>query len=153
MANPFPFVSGSILEAAQLNGIGEAWTSYTPSWTNITIGNGTVSAKYGRVNKIIIVRATFTLGSTSAVTNYGIISLPITAAVDKSYGGGVNYFDTSANYTVPGYFDQSSSTTGVTFGSLKADQTFVYGAGLSATAPFTWATGDAMFFNFWYEAA
>ena len=130
-----------------------AWQAWTPAWANVTIGDGTVVAEYCQIQKLVAARAVFTLGSTSAVTNFGVITPPVTAAVGSTYGGDVQFFDTSANKLFEGYFDPSSSTTGIVFGVLRADETFVYGGGLGTTSPFTWTTGDQMFFNFYYEAA
>lgn len=78
MANPFPFVAGSVLTAAELNGIGEAWTSYTPV---IKGGATTVTAtinyaKYARVNKIVWVQVRATVTSAGAVNGIINISLP-----------------------------------------------------------------------------
>ena len=53
MANPFPFTAGQVLTAAQMNGIGEATIAYTPTISNGTLGNGTMSAYYSRVNKLV----------------------------------------------------------------------------------------------------
>ena len=58
MATPFPFTAGQVLTAAELNGIGETWTSYTPTVTSSggTITTvGAVSAAYTQVNKIVFV--------------------------------------------------------------------------------------------------
>ena len=146
-------VAGQILTAATMNSIGAAWESWSPGWANVTIGNGTVVAEYCQIQKLVVARVVFILGSTSAVTNFGVMTTPITAAVAATYGGDVQYFDASANVTYEGYFDPSSGTGGLVFGVLRADQTFVYGGGLGATSPFTWTTGDQIFFNFYYEAA
>jgi hypothetical protein len=44
------------------------YTAYTPTLTNVTIGNGTFSTAYCRVNNFVHYYGIFTLGSTSAVT-------------------------------------------------------------------------------------
>lgn len=67
MANPFPFVAGSVLTAAELNGIGEAAVSFTPTFSSYTRGNGTSVAYYMRVNKLVYVYCEETLGSTSSM--------------------------------------------------------------------------------------
>ena len=145
-------VAGQILTAATMNSIGAAWEAWTPSWANVTVGNGTVVAEYCQIQKLVVGRVVFTLGSTSDVTNFGIVTPPITAAVAATFGGDVQYFDSSANKTFEGYFDPSSSTTAIVFGVLRADQTYVYGGGLGTTDPFDWDTGDKILFNFYYEA-
>ena len=78
MANPFPFTAGQVLTAAQLNGIGEAWTSYTPV---IKGGATTVTAtityaRYARVNKLVFVQVLAAITSTGAANGAISIGLP-----------------------------------------------------------------------------
>jgi hypothetical protein len=75
MAEFGTFTSGSVLTAAELNAAG-AWTSFTPSWTNLTVGNGVVSAAYSKFNKILFVRVYFDFGSTSSLTSNLQMTLP-----------------------------------------------------------------------------
>jgi hypothetical protein len=77
MANPFPFVAGSVLTAAELNGIGEA-TAYTPTITNGSLGNGTITGSYVQVNKLVYGAIKFALGTTSTITGQLQFSFPIT---------------------------------------------------------------------------
>ena len=53
MATFGTFASGQVLTAAELNAAG-TWTSFTPSWVNLTPGNGVVSAAYSQFNKILL---------------------------------------------------------------------------------------------------
>jgi hypothetical protein len=78
MANPFPFSVGAVLTADQLNGIGEAWTSYTPVIKGgATTVTATLSyAKFARVNKIVFVQVRATVTSTGAVNGAITVSLP-----------------------------------------------------------------------------
>jgi hypothetical protein len=107
MANPFPFVAGEILTAADMNGIGE-FISYTPiltaTTTNPTLGIGAItSGGYWRVNQLVIYRFAVIFGSSGVVPGVGNyqISLPVTAALFGNYymqvGGGTSFFDSSAN--------------------------------------------------------
>jgi hypothetical protein len=75
MAEFGTFTSGSVLTAAELNAAG-TWTSFTPSWTNLTVGNGVVSAAYSKFNKILFVRVYFDFGSTSSLTSNLQMTLP-----------------------------------------------------------------------------
>jgi hypothetical protein len=86
MANPFPFVAGDVLTAAELNGIGEAWTSYTPV---IKGGATTVTAtinyaKYAQINKIVFVRVDATVTSAGAASGAVSVSLPIASTQSSS---------------------------------------------------------------------
>jgi hypothetical protein len=78
MPNPFPFTAGQVLTAAQMNSIGEAWTSYTPV---IKGGATTVTAtiqyaKYAQVNKLVFVQVNATVTSTGAVNETVSVSMP-----------------------------------------------------------------------------
>lgn len=79
MASPFPFTAGQVLTAAQLNSIGE-WTSFTPSWNNVTIGNATESWYYAVVNDIVFVEGQTVLGSTSTITGNVTVDVPVGTA-------------------------------------------------------------------------
>lgn len=128
-----------------------AWDSWTPTWTNVTVGNGTVVAKFSRSGRTIRFRLRFTLGSTSAVGTTPIFTLPATAAADyalewplgpgglihngvKSWIGCVQFWSTTQAVLV------------------RDDGAGAYG-GISATSPFTWGTGDYFFVTGTYEAA
>jgi hypothetical protein len=142
MANPFPFVAGDVLTAAELNGIGESWISYTPTVGSITVGNGTLTGKYTRVNKVVFVRVTFVLGSTSAIAGDASIALPITGVDGTTLSGLVGtavYRDNSTSISYWGWWRSFLGREG-TFGTI------------SATVPFTWATGDSIHVQATYEA-
>lgn len=60
--------------------ISAAWTAYTPTAANFTVGNGTLTGRYIQIGKIIIVRITFTAGSTSSYTaSAATVTLPFGA--------------------------------------------------------------------------
>ena len=73
-----------ILVADSTASTGLAWsslgtyTSWTPTLTNITIGNGTVTAAYVQIGKHIHAQIRITLGSTSTVGGNPGFSLPVT---------------------------------------------------------------------------
>lgn len=161
MANPFPFVAGSVLTAAELNGIGEAWTSYTPVWTasttNPDIGNGTILGKYCQVNKLVVARINVSFGST---TTYGsgtwLFSYPVTAAAPISANERIlssgQYLDsnTSASYNLLVSYNSTSGSAFRIQVFSNASQTLQI---MAATVPITAANNDAFQLNFCYEAA
>jgi hypothetical protein len=152
MANPFPFVAGAVLEASQLNGIGEAWTSYTPTVTaGVTVTNTIQYAKYARVNKLIFVSVALACTSAGSAGSPIYISLPVTAATGGgSFGnpiGAGGFYDTSTTVQYNGTVTQTSTT-------LMA--MFANGTGGSLFGQFpsiTVASGDLVFFNAIYQAA
>jgi hypothetical protein len=151
MATPFPFTTGQVLTAAQMNSIGEAGTSFTPTWTNYTRGNGTTIAKYVQVNKFVYVYVEETLGSTSSVTGDLILTFPLTAANALSVNGQVLFRDVGVSQNVGGFSANSTTTIFVRVYSVSG--TLVQLGPLSATSPFTWGTNDRIVCVFTFEAA
>jgi hypothetical protein len=156
MANPFPFVAGDVLTAAALNGIGESAT-FTPSITNFTLGNGTSVGKFVRVNKLVYFRVAISFGSTTSIAaGNKDLTLPI-AAVNAASLDGLNilvhYYDLNLSVAV---FNQPAICIGSTLVRLGANNvagTYDSFVDLSATVPFTWATGDVLNIAGTYEVA
>jgi len=152
MANPFPFVSGAILTAAELNGIGEAGTTFTPTWTGYTRGNGTTVAYYVRVNKLVYVYVEETLGSTSSMGSAPTMTLPITAARLQAVSPSRNRIDDTGANVYWGTTVPISTTQVVVYADLVSG-TYTAFAGITATIPMTWANTDKFAIAFVYEAA
>ena len=133
--------------------IGE-WTSYTPGLTGWTLGNGSISARYCRINNFVMVTCDITTGTTTSVTGTGMkISLPVTAASARSNAtlGPVWFFDGSTNQ----YFGQVGgvSTTQVMFNVMSAGGTYVGISYTTSTTPFTWNAVRSVFMTFIYEGS
>lgn len=152
MANPFPFVAGEVLTAADMNGIGE-YTTYTPSFTNLTLGNGTATFRFGRVQNFIHVIGHIVFGSTTSITGSGVqVSLPVTAKSPTNLQPvGLNNLNTTG-FSFFG-FQRLDTTTSAASRVWNTSGTYLQSNGLSATSPFTWATTDSITLNFIYEAA
>jgi hypothetical protein len=135
------------------------YTSYTPTWNNLTVGNGTVSSAYARVNNFVHYFGAFTFGSTTSITvaqNPELI-MPITAGTPFSSGllapyGIGSFFDTSAGVLYDGIVMSTSGTTG----SMRvgnSSSTYLSGSNVTPNVPFTWTTGDRINWNLYYRAA
>ncbi len=137
------------------------WTSYSPSYTNMSIGNGSVNARYFQMGKLVVVEFYFTLGSTSTITGSIRFSLPKTVSTKyntvsfewdfpgsavklREAGGGVH---PGTGYIADGTSDFTVECFDVT------GATFLATTNTSATKPFTWGTGDWMGVHVEYEAA
>ena len=133
------------------------YTAHTPTFLNVTAGNGTTSGAYCRVNSFVHYYGSFTLGSTSAVTGSISISLPININADVATGistiGIMNLVDTSASVTYQGIARYNGASSSCFAGVLRTDGTFGTWQGPNATNPMTWATGDSINFNLYYRAA
>jgi hypothetical protein len=133
-----------------------AWVAYTPTATNITLGNGSITAIYSRVGKTVNVRIRFTLGSTSAMGSFPNFTLPFTASSEflnsTSTVGNSYYLDTSASIQV---FGRARTNPGSECDPVidTVSGTQIRIGYVTSTNPFTWATGDIMALQLTYEAA
>jgi hypothetical protein len=148
MTNPFPFTALNILNASDLNAIGETETDWTPTFsTGVTVGNGTASGFYQRVNDFVIVQGNFVLGSTSAITGDVRVDVPVNAlnTYELAVGTKVMLDDDSFNreYQGVGYAFSSSK---VRLRVLKNDtgNDCVFASAVSSSVPFTWTTNDRL---------
>lgn len=151
---------GVVTPAKLVSGTGSSWSwqTYVPTWANLTLGDGTITAKYIQIGKTVFVRVYLVLGATSAVTgDFNAISLPVTAA---SYAGSVNisplgtaiFQDFSTAATAGGVVAISSTTT-VSVRVWNATVTYIALSTTSSTVPWTWAVNDELSLSFTYEAA
>lgn len=120
---------------------GTAWNSYTPSWTNLTVGNGTQSAIYRYIDGGIWVKGILTFGTTTSIS--GTISQTIpNSETSKSTGynvGGLSVVDTGTQVYAGAIVAAASATT----------MSFIHGetgnsGAVNATNPMTWTTGDIL---------
>lgn len=126
-----------------------AWTTYTPSLTNWTLGNGTITGKWVQVGKTVFFRSVLTFGSTTtAASSAPNISLPTAAiANDNTYDVQARFWHSPSMYQAAAY--QVSTTV---YGAFIIGTNGVY-LTPSTTTPFTWATGDQVLISGTYEAA
>lgn len=129
-----------------------AWTSYTPTTTRLTVGNGTLRGHYIQVGKLVTVRIYFEMGSTSSVLAGGGVafSYPVTAKSGLAdHLLGTAYFE---NAGIAGY------NGFVRYGATSVQPSPINGASgqvdfMTVNYPFTWGIGDYVMLHFSYEAA
>lgn len=136
--------------------------AYTPTFTGFTLGNGTASFEFARVNRVVFVRGQISFGSTSSITAVSpdtvAFSLPVatdTSGSEPTPASSINLgaaVDTSAGRRAPIRVGVGTTTTGI-LGFNLVIGTVVYENSLTTTTvPFTFATGDFIFLNLTYEA-
>jgi hypothetical protein len=128
------------------------WTSYTPTWGNLTVGNGTVIARYQKIGKIVNVYVGFVFGSTSSISGGANFTVPFPIATNNS---SYQFFGEILD---GGTADYAGCIIVVGAGNcyisaLNAGTTFLNPQSISATVPFTWVSGDGFQFLFSYEVA
>ena len=154
---PRTWVVGEAVTAALMNAhirdnlkaLGDALSSYTPTLTNGTVGNGTITGNYTAAGKRVWYRGRFTLGSTSTISATPLrISLPVAHVSNQisAIAGVVYLLDSSASARrawLPLLNDSNSF-----FVTNPAD-----GTNVGTTNPWTWATGDVIDWDVSYESA
>ena len=115
--------------------------AYTPSTSGLTLGNGTLVARKIQLGKLVFATIQFTLGSTSAIGTDARITLPVTEQSYPPSLGIARYNDVSAVRQYTGWWREGYlGVPGVDYGNI------------TATFPFTWATGDTIYASIVYEA-
>jgi hypothetical protein len=133
-----------------------AWQSYTPTFTNFSLGTGggagTITvAKYVQIGKTVHVKVNVTLGTSSTVTGRIGISLPVTGTTDYVNVQGVCKL--SAGGVAATGVIAPSSATNMDLYALLASGTYVTNQNTSSAVPGTWASGSSFSFFTAYEAA
>ena len=129
-----------------------AWTSYTPTFTNFTLGNGTITySKYAKLGRVVLLEVGVNLGTTSAVSGRIGISLPVIAATIPNRTQGTCALSAGAISGVGSL--AIDTTTRLDLYALNVAGTYIANANTSATVPGTWATGSFFNFKTFYEAA
>lgn len=151
--------NGTILAAdsTQTTGLtwGGAWTSFTPTFNaNLTVGNGTRAGYYSKVGNTVYVYAEFVFGTTSSISGYLTMNLPVTAAVSYPYTplGEAMFRDQGTAF----YFGQiigQGNNSGVEICLTNVSSTYPTYSSLGASAPFTWGSTDFISVSFSYQAA
>jgi hypothetical protein len=117
-------------------------TTYTPTFTGLTLGNGTISAVYTKTGNVIVDKITITFGSTTAVTGDVVISDLQTAAytANGTVCGNALLHDSGTAY-YKGSVRQASATS-VQVLAESAGGSYVLLTGLTSAIPHTWAIAD-----------
>jgi hypothetical protein len=118
------------------------WAAWTPASRNdITIGNGTETARYVQIGNVVFWFYKFVFGSTSSISSSPSIQLP--AATTATWEG---------SNTVATFIDANGSqyeaaaayiiNDKVQFKVVKSDGTYATINDISGSIPFSWTTSD-----------
>lgn len=153
--SPRTWIAGEVVSAALMNthlrdnlievgpNTGSGWTSYTPTTTGITLGNGTITAAWSAVGKTINFRIYLVFGTTTAFPGPPTFSVPVAEKAGLVQAASCTLLDVSAL----AYF---YATTRIGSGVFTPHSS---GGLVGATLPFTWASTDQMALGGSYEAA
>jgi len=133
------------------------WTNYTPTWTNLTVGNGTVVARYLKVDKLMTVYVLLTFGSTTSISS-AVVQFTVPEATTSNWQYAPIFLwqagDYGSNsYAGSAYFEGSTTKVGLYI--WKANATYISTSvdAITSTVPHTWTTNDTIAISFTYEVA
>jgi hypothetical protein len=131
------------------------WTSFTPTFTGTTVGNGTVSGKYVLIDKTCHFYISLITGSTTTIGDT-TITFPVAAASTAAAVGAIincQLEDVGVGPTLGMVISVSNTTTTFRISSFLTSGTYPTAYVFSSTSPFNWVTGDRMYISGTYEAA
>ena len=134
------------------------YTAYTPTVSNVVMGNATFAVNYARVNNFVHYYGAIVFGTTSTFGGSPWnISLPINCATPVVNHfipvGQTYYFDQSTGAVFTGDIIGIGSATVVRLRINNVSATYGTTNDLSSVVPFTWTTSDKIQFSMYYQAA
>lgn len=136
--------------------VSNSWQSWTPTITNLTIGNGTTTAKYTRIGRTISFRIAVVFGTTTSMGTNPIFTLPVTsvtyAGVAQEVPIGIARVLDSGITSFMGLVVWINTTT-MSPQLQVATGTYTQNTGITSIIPMTWGTADELHLFGQYEVA
>ena len=123
--------------------LSDPWTSFTPGLTNVTLGNGTLTAAYMQDGKLVHFKISLTFGSSTAFTGAPRFALPVAAVDSIAVMPCILYDNSTPANRQPGICTLNASTL-VPYGTT---------GDVTASVPFLWAVSDVFRCSGTYEGA
>lgn len=123
-----------------------AWAAYTPTLTNITLGNGSISARWRQVGKAIEAVVIITFGSTTTITSTPFFTLPTAVGTNAPSTNGLFGYGAMLDNSATKIITSSATRSGSNVRMNPAD-----GSAVGSGAPWTWATSDNIQAHIFYE--
>jgi hypothetical protein len=130
---------------SQVDGLIGAWASWTPTWTGLTVGNGTYNfAKYKQIGKTVFFAIDFSFGTTTSVAGN---PLYLTLPINRSSVWGTGLFSCIFNDTglasYPGVVNTNGSdASSIILRPINTAGTYGSVGEVTSTVPFTWGSTD-----------
>jgi hypothetical protein len=135
-----------IYDGTSWQDINANYTDFTPTWSQLNVGNGTQVARYLRTSNMIHFYGKITLGSTSSITGNVTFPAPVSSTRFQSATiiGFAVLLDASAGATTGLVFYDGDT---IVIQALNTAGTYGGNTALSSVVPFTWTTSD--YIAFW----
>lgn len=141
------------------SGTGWTFTAFTPTWTNLTVGNGTNIGYYIQIGKMVFGYLQFTFGNISSINSSGAyFNAPIAAnarnLTTRHWLVGQAWLQVaSANYLGQCDLNGNGVANTISVFAASGTQPAFNGAQIATSVPAVWATGNWLSCFFSYEAA
>lgn len=133
-----------------------SWTTFTPSFTNLTVGNATLTGKYLNINKTCIFYVQVVFGTTTSVGTAATLTLPVSAAsIAASQGGiyNVSIQDSGIGTYIGSTQVLNNTATTLRWGGVNAGSTYATYQETTSSVPASWGQYDAIYISGMYEVA
>lgn len=130
-----------------------AWSSWTPTWTNISIGNAVVTGRYKQIGKYVAYSLVVQWGTGTSQSGSALFTIPVTAVAAIGSGsniGTAKLFDGTNGFI--GTVIQNNTVQAI-IRWYNTQGTGLKEANISATSPSTWSTTTEWHMRGFYEAA
>lgn len=133
------------------------WQEFTPVFTDLTVNDGTVAARYRYAPGRMLCIGHVVFGSTSAMSSSPTMDLPDSAVFDIDAAtanlhviGDVHMTDTSgaAAYIGSCHMDKVAGNNKIRFMAAVSSGTYLSRTNIGLGIPFTWADTDIFTWNF-----
>jgi len=129
---------------------GFTYTTWTPTFSDVTLGNAVYSARYATSGKQVAIDFSFQFGSTTSLTGF-IFSLPVTPAAN-AYDVYNHLFGFGKKAGTKAFLSLELRTNGNSIIGSFAPSAYIDAAGfINANNPFTWANGNTIYISGTYE--
>ena len=153
--------NGQFIVADSAEGLGikwadlGVWQTWSPSYANLTVGNGSVTARYVQIGKLVACHFTIIFGTTSVMGTAPTVSTPVTASSDITvvnnwFGGAVILDAGTANFHGKVRLQTTTTFAPVV---LIASGNFMVDSDLTSSNPMTWTNTDSLGFSAVFQAA
>lgn len=146
--------------------VNEPAQAYTPLFTNLTLGNGSLIANYKREDGFCDIEFSLTFGSTTTVAGLIGISTPTSAGVAIanaamssvsagiiSMQGYIRDVSPGVSYTITGIPGTTTRVDLFSFNAASVASAATLDTGAASPVATAWATGDTIIFGMRYRMA
>lgn len=157
------FEAGKVIKSAEINAnfAEPTYVDWTPTFTNLTLGTSSITAKYAKIGKIVQYTIIIDLKSGFSITGAVSYTLPVAGdSIGTFYTSGQGYMcgmakfqDTSLSRYHIGYVSFSSNNTShlLQTSNINASD-YAYTQNLSSSIPFTWVATDKIYISAMYRS-